>query len=116
MTAYELVKKISKDTDISEEHVDAILTETTNTLNRDFLNGDNQLANMMKLAKKKVGLPLIIETVTKNTELPSEEVSQVVQYVVKSLATSLKTGGAKALLKTMKQIKRHKDEIIDELV
>ena len=105
MTLYDVVKQISKETSIPEEKVDVILTQMTCVLNEEFISNGG-LTKIMKLAKKKEGLPYLIDETAERTEADREEVSKVVNYMVNVLGKSLKSGGVKKVLEIIKSIKK----------
>ena len=106
MTLYDVVKQISEKTSIPEENVDVILTQMTCVLNEEFISGNGGLTKIMKLAKKKEGLPYLIDETTERSECDREDVSKVVNYMVNVLGKSLKSGGVKKVLEIIKSIKK----------
>lgn len=106
MTLYNVVKQISKETLLSEETVDIVLTQMTCVLNEEFISGSGGLTKIMKLAKKKEGLPYLIDETTERSECDREDVSKVVNYMVNVLGKSLKSGGVKKVLEIIKSIKK----------
>lgn len=107
MTLYEVVKQISLKTEVPEETVDVILTEMTCVLNEKFLSENGGLTKIIKLAKKKDGLPLLIEETMERSGASEEDVSKVVNYMVDTLKKSLKSGGVKKVLEIIKSIKKN---------
>lgn len=105
MTLYEVVKQISEKTLISEETVDVVLTEMTNVLNEEFISNGG-LTKIIKLAKKKEGLPYLIDAAAERSGAEREDVVKVVNYMVDVLSKSLKSGGVKKVLQIIKSIKK----------